>query len=163
MHQPFLCLQGMEKSHWRAKSIYMRHTQHDGGRERHSALRQMLEFEYRLMTHRLRVAAVAEARSELKRLREIRSEKYKQIWLASIAPERAAEWRAGKRRDGSRWVPIASEEEDLVEEVEEAASTSLDDGMAGDLNVDDLEAELMSQEASLYADGLVLEEQVIAA
>lgn len=111
------------------------------------------------MTHRLRVAAVATAQSEIERIKEICRQKYREAWMNSLAAERCDEWRETSVRKGSVWVPATQEEDDLVEEEEERASAGADDAVAGDLDIEEQEANLMDRERELDKEGVALEEE----
>jgi hypothetical protein len=43
--------QGMEKTHYQAKTAYTKHTQHDGTDLGHSAIVQIFEWWYRVIQH----------------------------------------------------------------------------------------------------------------
>jgi hypothetical protein len=153
----------MEKSHWRAKSIYMRHTQHGGGKERQSALLQMIEWEYRMMVHRLRLAALNEARAHIKAAREKRRRRFRLIWESSVAPEAHAEWRSKMQRVGRVWKPIAEMTDDEVDEfVNESSTLNESNGEkdADSNNIEEMEAAIFEREQEIHREGLELEAEL---
>jgi len=77
--------QGMEKSHWRARGNWQKHTNHDGGRQAlgeltKSSLYQLVRFDYRLLQHRLADRAACEARAEIEKERLNRKQAAKLVW-----------------------------------------------------------------------------------
>lgn len=80
--------QGMEKSHWRARGNWQKHTQHDGGRRKEgeenkiqrSSLYQLMEYDYRLLLHRRREQAVNQAHEAVMQEEMVRRHHYQTVW-----------------------------------------------------------------------------------
>ena len=88
--------QGMEKSHWRARGIYQKHTNHDGGRQSlgelsKSSLYQLVRFEYRLLQHRRRELLAKAARAEIEQANHRRKVNAQQVyarWYRAASEEK---------------------------------------------------------------------------
>ena len=100
-------IQGMEKSHYAAKTAYHKHIQHSGGKNRSSAIIQTYEWWFRVIQHR-------EYDQEKKAVYcdqtkgaagEVVTASRHQSFLTSEASAKHALWRATQVRHGSRWAP----------------------------------------------------------
>lgn len=77
--------QGMEKSHWRARGDYQKHTNHDGGRQarddlKGSSLYQLLRYDYRMLQHRRRYNAGRVVREKVKEENDRRKKAAQAVW-----------------------------------------------------------------------------------
>lgn len=88
--------QGMEKSHWRARGNYQKHTSHDGGRQSlgelsKSSLYQLVRFEYRLLQHRRREILAKAARVEIEKANQSKKMKAQEVyarWYRAASEEK---------------------------------------------------------------------------
>lgn len=97
--------QGMEKSHYTAKTVYHKHTQHSGTVARRSAIIQTYEWWFRVIQHReyeiikraeqLQNAPFVDHQLRARRL---------QSFLNSSAQAKHVAWRESRLRHGRIWV-----------------------------------------------------------
>lgn len=102
--------QGMEYSHYAAKSAYQRHTQHEGGKSKKSPLIQTYQHWYRIIQHRFRETEKQtrldnEALHAETNIDEVRIWIKREAAINSSVALHAALWRAKCDRVGSKWVP----------------------------------------------------------
>lgn len=121
--------QGMEKSHWRARGNWQKHTAHGGGRGvkrvrggdeadeaeaadqveqlKYSSLYQLMAHDYRMLLHRRRKKALLSARALINKEKAKRSKKYADAWkkaydaMDEVAKEKVKENCAKARRQKS--------------------------------------------------------------
>lgn len=95
--------QGMEKSHYAAKTAFVKHSQHNGTSLRHSAIVQSFQWWYRVIQHREidRERKEARASNPIILATEAVAQKRRQASNSSTANARHAEWRRGRVRAGS--------------------------------------------------------------
>lgn len=103
--------QGMEKSHHAAKAANQHHTQHNGTKDRTSAIVQQYQHWYRNIQHRFA------KKERLQRINNVRSvendefiaaalQKKRMAYNASDAVEGARRWREDRTRVGRAWVRV---------------------------------------------------------
>lgn len=77
--------QGMEKSHWRARGNWQKHTNHDGGRGDRSDIKacslfQLLRYDFRMLQHRRRETALRGVKERVKLEKEKRKSAAAAVW-----------------------------------------------------------------------------------
>lgn len=120
--------QGMEKSHYLAKSAYQRHTQHGGGRSKKSPLEQTYQHWYRIIQHRFRNEVKKAKDMEALQgqeglLAEARIQKRRETALASSANAHSALWRQKYERKGSKWVLRTDDSQRPIDQVPDFEDT----------------------------------------
>lgn len=103
--------QGMEKSHYVAKTSFVKHSQHNGTSLRHSAIVQSFQWWYRVIQHReiQRKRKEARAKNPVILAVEAAAEKRRQTSNLSTTNARHAKWKKGCVRIGSQFIPSVSE------------------------------------------------------
>lgn len=100
--------QGMEKSHYAAKTAYMKHSQHDGTAQHNSSILQVFQWWYRVIQHRehKKVKDKQFENNPLVIATRTLAANRREASLTSCAVQRWTEWRNTCQRNGSRFVPL---------------------------------------------------------
>lgn len=127
--------QGIEKSHHAAKAANQAHTQHGGTAARTSVIVQQYEHWYRNIQHRytrrIEVEKTRATRSPEDTSAAASEERRRVAWQTSSAATSHCEWRAGRVRQGSRWVlrqdtASGTNQENMSQESDDSASINVD-------------------------------------
>ena len=100
--------QGMEKSHYQAKTAFHKHTQHSRTAKHHSAIVQTFEWWYRVMQHKQYKIEKDEVLSTANAAAQAVKDARRQSFLSSTAAAKHVAWRATRKREGSHWAPEIS-------------------------------------------------------
>lgn len=95
--------QGMEKTHYMARTGYFKHTRHGGGKDRANSLLELHQWTYRRLIHRARQKELLKHSEITRLLQHIHKEKRQRAWEDSTARELHANWRQSRVRSGKRW------------------------------------------------------------
>lgn len=103
--------QGMEKSHYQARTRYFRHTRHGGGANKANSLLEVFQWFYRQVWHRSKAQEKkklfenSDIALALKRGKQNRQEAYNR----SSASEKFLQWLGSRQRQGGRWGCLQNE------------------------------------------------------
>lgn len=95
--------QGMEKTHYQARTGYFSHTRHGGGSERANSLEELHQWTYRKLLHKIQSRDALRDHHLNQALKMEKKEKRKQTWHESTGAIKHAEWRTQRYRDGKIW------------------------------------------------------------
>lgn len=98
--------QGMERSHYQARSIYFKNTRHGGGTIKSNALHEMFNWFYRSLSGRKRQKPRKETRLFSSVVKKVASRRRTDAWKSSSARESLRQWRSRRKRCGRRYVLI---------------------------------------------------------
>lgn len=123
----------MEKSHHVAKSSSQAHSQHGGTKNRTSVVLQQYEFWYRNIQHRYDAKLkkrIADAERDLPHVDELAARsRRRDAWHTSNAAAACEAWRAGRTREGRRYVNMNNREaEGTANELPSSGSTGSHSG-----------------------------------
>lgn len=98
--------QGMEKSHYVARSRYFRHTRHGGGKEKANSLLEVFQWFYRQVLHQSNTNKAKEDYLSSKTYKALQDSTLKRrtAYNNSTAKRRFYNWLCTRRREGSKWV-----------------------------------------------------------
>jgi hypothetical protein len=96
--------QGMEKSHWQARSAYFRATQHGGGKNQANSLEELFMWFFRKQHQRVEATKVVKNSEIYRALRQNQRLRRRQIWINTNATQKHTIWRSTKKRQGKKWV-----------------------------------------------------------
>lgn len=97
--------QGMEKSHYVARSRYFRHTRHGGGKNKANSLLEVFQWFYRQILHQKDTSAkkLAYETSDTYRALQDLIAKRKSAYNNSSAKGRFYNWLGNRQREGKKW------------------------------------------------------------
>ncbi len=98
----------MEKSHYMARNVYFRHTQHGGGTKKANSLCELFQWFYRRTLQILRTKEEVSSSAIAQAVRDARVKKDKKIeaYRNSNALEELAKWRQGRCYQNRRWIKV---------------------------------------------------------
>ena len=102
--------QGMEKTHYMARSGYFKHTQHGGGKIKSNSILELHQWQYRKLLQRAQHKKTISQSTISKALMIVNKQKRQQAWHNSSASRNHAIWRESKIRVGMKWSSASSEE-----------------------------------------------------
>ena len=95
--------QGMEKTHYQARTGYFTHTRHGGGADKANSLEELHQWTYRKLMHRSHRKDQVKDSQISQAVKLANKQRRKAIWESSTAATRHAEWRLQKERIGKIW------------------------------------------------------------
>ncbi|KAI5078400.1 hypothetical protein GOP47_0006071 [Adiantum capillus-veneris] len=100
--------QGMEKSHYMARNAYFRHTRHGGSRIKANSLRELFEWFYRRIIHRMQAKEVLANSATAQAIRHLQQQKAKRsmAYNNSGARESQRRWRETMVYVNHKWRKI---------------------------------------------------------
>ena len=101
--------QGMERSHWQARSGYLKGTRHGGGIGGSNAYKELFIRWFRTMKGRQDMQDKIRNCKALNVEKENRKRKHREAWQRSNAREKHLQWQQSKRRVGKTWVPLTEQ------------------------------------------------------
>ena len=102
--------QGMEKSHYLARSRYFRHTRHCGGKEKANSLLEVFQWFYRQVLHQSSTKKAKETYESLATYRALQETiiKKRGAYNSSLAKSKFYNWLGTRQREGKRWASRTS-------------------------------------------------------
>lgn len=95
--------QGMEKSHYMARTGYFKHTRHGGGKNRANSLLELHQWTYRRLFHRAQLKEQLKSSELIRTIQQSKKEKRQKSYNESSARESHALWRHSRIRIARRW------------------------------------------------------------
>lgn len=106
--------QGMEKSHYRARGVFFKHTRHGGGRIRSNYLKEMFNWFFRCTFGRNLSRETAHKSALAKVLRRQQRSTNSTRWRAGTGPLKHLDWRQTRVRVGKLWCPAPTCEPNIT-------------------------------------------------
>ena len=114
MHEPYFAkkrtlstwnTQGMEKSHYQARTRYFKHTRHGGGSNKENSLMEVFQWFYRIVWHRSKAQEKRKLyeNSDIALALKTRIQRRKEAYNCSSASEKFLQWLGSRQRQGRRW------------------------------------------------------------
>lgn len=103
--------QGMEKSHYVARSRYFRHTRHGGGKTKANSLLEVFQWFYRQKLHQTdsNNQRVAYESSDTYRALQELTIKRRNAYNNSSAKTQLYNWIGNRQREGKKWIQRSSQ------------------------------------------------------
>lgn len=100
--------QGMEKTHYLARTGYFKHTRHGGGKTRANSLLELHQWNYRRLFHRANQKSLLNSSPITRVVRLHTRQRCQARWRESVAKKNLDAWRKTRIRVGRRWVSSSS-------------------------------------------------------